>query len=211
MKQITETYYKIIGTHKRKFAIYECPICNKEFERRADNKSSKCALCKNKELGKNNSFIKNKRIHNIWAGLKARTTNKNHRDWNKYGASGVFVCEEWKDYKVFEKWALENGYKDNLSIDRKNTYDGYYPDNCRWTDCLTQSANTRLIHKTNKTGFRGVSVYNNKFRAGIQLNKKRIELGCFKCRIQAAYAYDEFVIKNNLENPTNIITKSNTK
>lgn len=52
-------------------------------------------------------------------------------------------------------------------------------------------------------------MYNDKFRAGIQVNKKRIDLGYFKCRIQAAYAYDEFVINNNLENPTNILTKIN--
>lgn len=211
MKQITETYYKIIGNTKRKFAIYECPICNKEFERRIDNKASKCMLCNNKEIGKNNSFVKNKRIHNIWCGLKARTTNKNHRDWEGYGAKGIFICDEWKDYKAFEKWALENGYKDNLSIDRKNTYDGYYANNCRWTDNYTQSANTRLIHKTNKTGFRGVSFHKNKYRASIQVNKKHISLGRTECAIKAAYLYDEYIIKNNLEHPTNLITKSNTK
>ena len=211
MKQITETYYKIINNHKRKFAIYKCPICNEEFERRTDNKASKCMLCKNKEMGKNNSFVKNKRIHNIWAGLKARSTNPNHRDWEKYGAKGIDLHKDWYDYRTFERWALNNGYKDNLTIYRKNTYIGYSPFNCRWTTAFVQSQNTRLIHITNKSGYRGVSRYGNKFRANIGSSRKTIYLGVFDSAIEAAKAYDKYVIDNNLEHPTNLVTKSNTK
>ena len=153
------------------------------------------------------SSIKDKRVHNIWAGLKARTTNKNHRDYPRYGGRGIGLFEDWKIYRNFEDWALANGYENGLSIDRINNDGNYEPSNCRWTDQLIQSANTKLIHKTNTTGYRGVCKYKNKYRAKIQINRKYISLGYSTCALACAYMYDEYVIKNGLENPTNLIQK----
>ena len=51
----------------------------------------------------------------------------------------------------FYNWSLNNGYKDNLSIDRINNNLGYSPDNCRWATQEIQSRNTRRIRENNSS------------------------------------------------------------
>ena len=56
---------------------------------------------------------------------------------------GITICNEWKnDFKVFYDWAINNGYEDNLSIDRIDVNGNYEPNNCRWVDKKTQTRNT---------------------------------------------------------------------
>lgn len=70
--------------------------------------------------------------------MKSRCGDKNNPN---YGGKGISVCDEWLDFKAFEKWAYENGYEDPpcgarradcLSIDRIDSSKGYNPENCRW-------------------------------------------------------------------------------
>lgn len=56
---------------------------------------------------------------------------------------GITYDPSWDDFETFRDWALANGYTDELSIDRMNNESGYYPDNCRWTDIITQENNRR--------------------------------------------------------------------
>ena len=44
---------------------------------------------------------------------------------------------------MFRDWANDNGYNDNLSIDRIDNSKGYFPENCRWVDIHTQVRNKR--------------------------------------------------------------------
>ena len=45
-----------------------------------------------------------------------------------YGGRGITVCEEWReDPNTFIDWALANGYKDGLQIDRIDNDAGYSP------------------------------------------------------------------------------------
>ena len=52
--------------------------------------------------------------------------------YKNYGALGIKVCPEWHDRENFRKWALENGYKKGLHLDRIDTTKDYTPDNCIW-------------------------------------------------------------------------------
>lgn len=83
------------------------------------------------------------RLHGIWGGMLTRCRNKNVKSYKNYGAKGVTVCEDWKMFENFMGWALSNGYQEHLTIDRKNPYGNYEPDNCRWATRLEQAQNKR--------------------------------------------------------------------
>lgn len=98
--------------------------------------------------------MNNTRLHIIWNNMKQRCNNPNRKDYKYYGAKGITVCEDWNEYKNFEKWAINNGYSDNLTIERKITSIGYFPNNCEWVLFSQQRNNTtqtRLITIGNET------------------------------------------------------------
>lgn len=81
--------------------------------------------------GKPRTFI-------IWAGMKQRCYNPKSVSYKSYGARGISVCSEWLVFENFHKWAMANGYKDDLEIDRIDNDGNYEPSNCRW---VTKSFN----------------------------------------------------------------------
>lgn len=102
---------------------------------------------KNFRHGFSNRKKEIERLYRIWIGMKRRCCDVNDKQYHNYGARGITICEEWvNNYAVFREWAYKNGYADNLTIDRINNDDGYYPENCRWTTMQVQSNNRRVNH-----------------------------------------------------------------
>lgn len=83
----------------------------------------------------------NKRLYGIWRGMKGRCQNPNRTKYSLYGARGITVCDEWQSFANFHKWAMANGYRDNLTIDRLDNDGNYCPGNCRWATTLEQNSN----------------------------------------------------------------------
>jgi len=101
------------------------------------------AIERAKEANTKHGLYKHK-LYDVWSGIKSRCYEKKHKYFNYYGGRGISVCEEWRnDFKVFYDWAVNNGYKDGLTIDRIDSNGNYEPSNCRWTTWKIQGNNTR--------------------------------------------------------------------
>ena len=140
----------------RRKGIYECSKCLDHIERRTSHvKTSKTTLCKAclmsekmKIHGKTNT-----RLFRIWQGMKDRCNNPSNPEYKYYGGKGVFVDSIWKDdFESFYNWAINNGYKDNLVIDKDILCDEnnlepkfYSPDTCLW---ITPEENTFQANKS---------------------------------------------------------------
>lgn len=96
---------------------------------------------KNIKHGKTNT-----RLYTIWGSMLKRCRNENDPAYPRYGGRGIAVCLEWCDFENFQAWAIENGYSENLTLDRKDTNGDYCPENCRWTTPKVQSNNKRNNH-----------------------------------------------------------------
>ena len=204
-------YHTESSKKKYRFGLYKC-YCGVEFKTVIRNVKTGHTIscgCYNRQLIKETNTthgLSRHRLHNVWSVMLDRCQNKNNKGYENYGGRGIKVCDRWKtDFVSFYNWAIDNGYKEGLSIDRINNDLGYSPDNCRWATKKVQSRNTRRIMITNKSGYRGVcwnKIY-NKWVARVSVNKKRIHLGYFTDKIDAAKAYDKYVIDNNLEHTKN--------
>ena len=141
MKLIKEIGLK--GKTKSKYGLYEC-ICGNLFETQISRVKGEftksCGCLKNKKSSERMKQYNIKhnatgtRLHTIWLAMKKRcTTHKSYIN--------VEMCNLWLDFINFQKWSLENGYKDNLKIDRIDNNGNYEPNNCRWVESQQQQNN----------------------------------------------------------------------
>ena len=90
------------------------------------------------------------RQYKILKGMKQRCYNPNALHYDRYGARGITICDEWlgpDGAKAFYDWSVSHGYSDNLTIDRIDNDEGYSPDNCVWVTRSFNSSNWRFCYK----------------------------------------------------------------
>jgi len=80
----------------------------------------------------------------IYSAMIQRCTNIKNKRYMDYGGRGINVCDEWiNDINNFFDWALSNGWKNGLELDRKDNNKGYSPDNCRLVTAIVNQRNKR--------------------------------------------------------------------
>ena len=145
-------HMKKYGKTKAHFFKCKCDCGNERVVRittLTSNQSKSCGCLQREVVAKNNKVNvthgrSNTKLYRVYHAMKSRCNDPNHDKYKVYGGRGIRVCEEWENsFELFYKWAIANGYKEGVSIDRIDPNGNYEPGNCRWLNQIEQCRNKR--------------------------------------------------------------------
>jgi len=135
---------RVTPTRAMTLVLVRCCLCGSERTiteqnmRRANREGRECPACREQDM----HHMSGERPYRIWRGMVDRTTNPDSPDWGHYGGRGITLDPRWRTFKGF--WAdMQEGYADNLTLDRIQVNAGYTKSNCRWATGAEQQANKR--------------------------------------------------------------------
>ena len=118
-------------------------------------------------------------FYHTWWSMMQRCNNPKHHGYNRYGARGIDVCDEWRDVAQFAEWAHNTYPKSGLkyTLDRIDNNKGYSPENCRWATAKVQMNNRRkTIFATVNGETKPISEWCEIYRMPLQVVSSRIRI-----------------------------------
>lgn len=137
--------------HNHQYVLCRCD-CGVEKEIRLEHllsgKIVSCG-CHKQEMATKHGFCRRNNEHplyKVWEGIIARCENPNAPGYHNYGGRGIVICKDWHDAEKFIGWAVLNGWRKGLTINRIDNNGNYEPDNCEFTTMEVQARNKRTNH-----------------------------------------------------------------
>lgn len=128
------------------------------------------------------------RLHIEWSSMRSRCNNQKNKRYDRYGGRGITVCPEWDhSYVAFRDWAIANGYRDNLTIDRIDNDGNYEPQNCRWT--------TQKEQQNNKSTTVKIEYHGETLSIKGLAEKYDIDYHCLYARLQRGWSIEQALTK----------------
>ena len=92
-----------------------------------------------------------KLLYQKWSDMKIRCYSPKYTGFKNYGGRGIIVCSSWiNNFDAFYNWAILNGFKKGLQIDRINNNKSYCPSNCRFVTKKENNRNRSITKLTYK-------------------------------------------------------------
>lgn len=92
------------------------------------------------------------KLYKIWESMKRRCDCPSTERYKNYGGRGISYCSEWIKFEPFMDWAIKNGYKEKMSIERVDVNGNYCPENCKWIPLDDQRNNKTNSSKVEYKG-----------------------------------------------------------
>lgn len=144
----------------------ECPDCGKVslVDRRKLGKP--CLSCASKRRATHG--LTRHPLYKVLKGIEARCKYPSATNYAYYGGRGISVCQEWLDSpEVFVSWALENGWRPGLQVDRIDCDGDYSPDNCQ---LLSPAQNSRK-RRNGRCSMQDARVVRSALKAGESISR----------------------------------------
>jgi len=114
-----------------------------KFLLKGETRSCGCLMEEARKTNRRTHGLCGTKLYSVWRNMLTRCEYEKGKSYKDYGGRGIKVCKEWHDPKVFLQWAMENGYREGLEIDRKDTNGDYCPENCRFIPQIDNAHNKR--------------------------------------------------------------------
>jgi hypothetical protein len=141
--------YRYIDESGRTMYHCKCDCGNEKnvwCESLKSGKTKSCGCLRAETTSRRNTThgMRKTRLYRIWLAMKNRCLNPNSNRYQYYGGKGVKICDSWvSNFLCFYNWAVKNGYRDDLTIDRIDSDKNYCPENCRWATYAEQEHNKK--------------------------------------------------------------------